>query len=123
MKRVEDLNKAYKQQVSDKIKNAEEEFKILESHETFTRENMQTMLFQKEQNRFKKEDQMNYEMFFKIDDERSKVCLSKKRTNFKDDFIKINCKTLFIRIRKNSKICGRLWKVKWRKGGRKLYRR
>lgn len=70
---MEDMQTVYRQSVESKKKAAEEEFAQLEERENITRENMQTMLFQMEQNRNIKEDQMNCDMFFKIDDERSKV--------------------------------------------------
>ncbi|KAK6624771.1 hypothetical protein RUM44_011631 [Polyplax serrata] len=72
LKRMEDMQTVYRQSVESKKKAAEEEFAQLEERENITRENMQTMLFQMEQNRNIKEDQMNCDMFFKIDDERSK---------------------------------------------------
>lgn len=66
-----------------KKKESEEEFREIENREMKTRENMQSMLFKIENNRNKKEDTMNCDMFLKLDDERSKVWfLKKNNSNF-----------------------------------------
>ncbi|EEB10376.1 conserved hypothetical protein [Pediculus humanus corporis] len=72
LKRMEDLHKSFLESVDEKKKNSTEEFTQIDNEESIICENMKSMLFLMEQNKNQKEDQMNCEMFLKIDDEKSK---------------------------------------------------